>query len=241
MNAKHEEHTIGDLYTAMSGAGHGHDEQAVGPPVQAVLGVGHEPDTFNVKPIITVPIFITFVMVAAFLITSSFFVYYKAFDRPQGTPLNQRLSRISSSDNNAEVKQPRLEWAYVTDSQRNGQVDNSSLRSVRPAEDGNSPMIRPEDLRPDNYVDPITKQKVLRDYGWANKEKSVARIPIAMAMKLMLARKDGFPVQANGSTPAVGTKTMPKLSNGGNELPVNAAKDPSVSEKKKDDHDKKDH
>ena len=82
--------------------------------------------------------------------------------------------------------------------------DPAFLRSVRPSEAGNSPLIRPEDLRPDNYVDPITRQKVLRDYAWVSKEKGVARIPVNVAIKVLI-EKNAFPVQANPSVPATGT------------------------------------
>jgi hypothetical protein len=243
MSSHKDDHPIGDLYTAMTGAGHGHDEQPIGPPRDAVLGVGHEPDTFNVKPILTVPVFIGIVMVGAFAITSGFFAYFGAFSKPKDTPINDRFARISSSDEKAEVKQPRLEHLRKSDSKRialDGKPmdDEAFFRSVRFDADGNSPFYRPEDLRAENYVDPITKQKVLRDYAYATADKSVARIPIDVAMKLILAKKS-LAVQSNVSVPVTGTGTLPKLSNGGNELPANAAKMPDA--KAKPAADKKDH
>lgn len=247
MSTPQQDHTIAELYTSMTGAGHGHDEQPVGPPPPLVLGVGHEPDDFNARPILTVPVFITFVMLAAFGIASAMFVYFRngnvandsganavAKER-NDKPLDERFARISSSDPKAEVKQPRLEWLRQTDSARDGKEDPPYLRSVRFSESGNSPEYRPEDLRPENYVDPITRQKVLRDYAWVDKEKGVARIPVSVAMKLLLEKKS-LPVQANVSVPGAGTATKPKLSNGGNELPSQAAKDVPHKATKADDH-----
>jgi hypothetical protein len=254
MSKPQKEHTIGELYTSMTGAGHGHDEQPVGPPPAPVVGVGHEPDDFNARPILTVPVFIGVVMVCAFGIATGMFVYFRgesagndgnanpvAKDR-NDKPIDERFARISSSDPKAEVKQPRLEWLRQTDSMRDGKEDPPFLRSVRFAESGNSPEYRPEDLRPDNYVDPITRQKVLRDYGWVNQEKGVARIPVSVAMKLLI-EKNALPVQANVSVPATGTATKPKLSNGGNERPAKDAKDVAAKTSKADapKADKKDH
>lgn len=236
MSTPQKDHTLGELYTSMTGAGHGHDEQPVGPPPTPVVDVGHEPDEFNARPILTVPVFIAFVMVAAFGIATGMFVYFRgetAGNDGNANPvaaernakvLDERFARISSSDPKAEVKQPRLEWLRQTDSVRDGKEDPPFLRSVRFSEGGNSPEYRPEDLRPDNYIDPITRQKVLRDYGWVNQEKGVARIPVSVAMKLLI-EKNSLATQANVSVPVAGTATKPKLSNGGNELPSKASKD----------------
>lgn len=250
MSTPQKENTIGELYTSMTGAGHGHDEQPVGPPPAPVVSVGHEPDDFNPRPILTVPVFIGFVMLCSFGIATGMFVYFRgetagndgnanpiAKER-NDKPLDERFARISSSDAKAEVKQPRLEWLRQTDSARDGKEDPPFLRSVRFSEVGNSPEYRPEDLRPDNYVDPITRQKVLRDFAWVDKEKGVARIPVSVAMKLMIA-KNALPVQANVSVPTVGTGTKPKLSNGGNELPAKAAKDVPHKTSKVDGPDRK--
>lgn len=257
MSTPHNDTTLGDVYTSLTGAGHGHDEQPVGPPPAPVVDIGHEPDTFNSKPILTVPVFIGGVMLFAFVLVSIMFIYFRDVVKENDAganavakakadrPINERFASISSSDPKADVKQPRLEWLRQADTSRNGSKDQdpSFLRSVRFSEAGNSPLIRPEDLRPDNYVDPITRQKVLRDYAWVSKDKGVARIPVNVAIKVLL-EKNAFPVQANPSVPATGTVTKPKLSNGGNELPAKAAKDVPVKTTKVDDHakeEKKDH
>ncbi|MFO0935410.1 MAG: hypothetical protein U0798_02710 [Gemmataceae bacterium] len=246
MSAHKDDNLVAEIYTSMTGAGHGHDEQPVGPPPQPVLGVGHEPDDFFTRPIVNVPIFIGIVMVLSYAIATGLFAYYRDSNAKanrsanaevaakNNLPFDDRLARISSSDPKAEVNQPRLEWLRATDSERNGEKDPPWLRSVRSSEKGNSPEYRPEDLRPENYVDPITRQKVLRDYGWVNKQKNVGRIPIDVAMKLML-EKNAFPVQANVSAPVAGMATKPKLSNGGNDLPAKAAKVLTAAPKK-DDH-----
>ena len=252
MSSPQKENVLGDLYTSMTGAGHGHDEQPVGPPPAPVVNIGHEPDTYSTKPILSVPVFISFVMLCAFGITTAMFWYFRAEvtandggSNPDAKARNdksfdERIARIASMDEKAEVKQPRLEWLRATDSTRDGKKDEPFFRSVRFSENGNSPEYRPEDLRPDNYVDPITRQKVLRDYGWVDKEKNVARIPVSVAMKIML-EKNAFPVQANQSVPVVGTATKPKLSNGGNELPSKAAKDVVAAKKDDHGHEKKEH
>lgn len=220
---------LGDLYTAMTGAGHGHDEQPIGPPQASVLNVGHEPDAFNVKPILNVPLFITIVMVATFISVGSIFYYFGGFSRAKensvsGDAFNQTVTRISSTDPDAAIKQPRLEWIQIPEEQskRNGEYDPPYMRSVRHAEEGNSPHLRPEDLRPDNFIDPTTRQKSLVDPTWLNKEKGIVRIPISDAMKITL---NNLPVQANVSLPKNSVGLKPKLSNGGNEMPVLTAKD----------------
>ena len=257
MSTPQKDTTLGDVYTSMTGAGHGHDEQPVGPPPAPIVDIGHEPDTFNSKPILTVPVFIGGVMLFAFILVSIMFFYFRDVvdtndpganpiaKAKEDRPINQRFASISSTDPKADVKQPRLEFLQEANRTRNGSKDQDPafLRSVRPSEAGNSPQYRPEDLRPDNYVDPITRQKVLRDYAWVSKDKGVARIPVNVAIKVLL-EKNAFPVQANPSVPATGTVTKPKLSNGGNELPAKAAKDVPVKTTKVDDHgkdEKKDH
>lgn len=248
MSAPNEEHLMADLYTSMTGAGHGHDEQPIGPPDQAVLNVGHEPDWFVTKPILTVPVFISILMVVSFIVTSTAFWYLTGKNATADAGANPiakakndrsfdtRISSISSTDAKADVNQPRLEMLKVTDSKRDGKADPSYLRSVRFAEKGNSPEYRPEDLRAENFVDPITRQKILRDYSWVDKEKGIARIPVTVAMKLLI-EKNSLPVQANQSVPAVGMSTKPKLSNGGNELPAKAAKEVPVKNSKVEPHD----
>lgn len=248
MSTPHKDTTLGDVYTSMTGAGHGHDEQPVGPPPTPVVDIGHEPDTFNSKPILAVPVFIGGVMLFTFFLVSILFFYFLNVAKEKDDlakadgPINQRFATISSTDPKAQVKQPRLEWLREANTSRNGSdvQDPPFLRSVRFSEAGNSPLIRPEDLRPDNYVDPITRQKVLRDYAWVSKEKGVARIPVNVAIKILL-EKNAFPVQANPSVPATGTVTKPKLSNGGNELPAKAAKDVSAKVVDPGKEVKKDH
>jgi hypothetical protein len=246
---KPTEHPMADLYVAMTGASAGHDESPPGPPVGGIVDVGHEPDSFKVKSILYVPLAVAITMLLAYFVVTGLFNYMRGLTEsndgnanPQAKAISsltidQRFDRISSMDDKAAVKQPRLEWLRKSDSKRNGETDPPYVRSVLPSDKGNSPEYRPEDLLPHNYIDPITKQKVLADYAWVNKDKGVARIPVNVAMKLVLAK--GLPVQANPSAPTVGTALKPKLSNGGNELPAKAASDPKAV--KHDDHDDHDH
>lgn len=231
-----------ELATAMLGATTHEDHGApIGPPTDAVVRSGHEEDTFGVTSILMVPVVIAVMAGIAYAVVSFIF---KPVNRVADNPIvvagepakkaNERFAKISSTDESAPVKQPRLEAVRRTDSTRNGKTDPEFLRSVRFSETGNSPEYYPEDLRPENYIDPITRQKVLREYAWVI-DRKVARIPVDEAMKLLISEKL-LPVQAKGSRPAVGTATEPKLSNGGRGLPAEEKKEP-VKPVKKDDHE----
>src|SRR5262249_40932815 len=156
---------LGELTTAMTGASVDHDSP-VGPPADVVIRTGHEADTFGVKSILMVPVAIAAMAAVAYVVVSFTF---QPVNRHPGVPspvageaakkADERRLHISSSDPDAKDKQPRLEGFRVTESTRNGKTDPEFFRSVRFSESGNSPEYYPEDLRADNFIDPVTKQK----------------------------------------------------------------------------------
>src|SRR3954469_24617849 len=101
----------------MATDGHGGDFVPTGP----THDLGYEPDKFAVKTILAVPAAVIVTGIVAFIVTD---LIFGAFFAPKatviapdvpagaernGAPLNERLARISSTDPNAEVQQPRLE------------------------------------------------------------------------------------------------------------------------------------
>jgi hypothetical protein len=224
------------MMVSMSGASAPEHETEPPGADPVAFRAGHEPDRFQVKGILYVPIFVTVVVLIAFGLTSAIFFGLirqpstKPVGNPQGAalnqaPINERFARISSTDPkplpgrpDTGVAQPRLEYLRQTGS--DGPFgDPPHLRSRAPLGQGNSPEYRPEDLRPENYVDPKSGQKILAGYSWADEGKRVARVPIGDAIKLVVAqkklptRKDekGQPVKG----PPVTSEDRAKLSNAG--------------------------
>jgi len=79
---------------------------------------------------------------------------------PGEPPVNDRLREAGS---------PRLEGLEAL------QANPPQYRSSRPVPGGTSPDVRPEDLRAD-------RQPALHEYGWVDRDKGIARIPIDSAM-----------------------------------------------------------
>jgi hypothetical protein len=238
------------IYEAMTGAtapGHDHDTDVPGANAQSQTA-GHEPDAFDARGIIYVPILVTVTAAVAFGIITILFSLLNP-GQPKTTPndnpaavadssadYNDRMARINSSETeNARVKEPRLEYMRQVDNPRGEPV---YARSFRPAKTwANSPEITPQDLYPHKYVDPVTKLKVLLHYSWVSEEKKVARIPIATAMKLVLAKLPTKPL----TTPVSTTTDKPKLSNGGQATKATPVEASAKAEPKHDDHAKDDH
>ncbi|MGL6094732.1 MAG: hypothetical protein ACRC7O_02875, partial [Fimbriiglobus sp.] len=113
------------------------------------------------------------------------------------------------------VAQPRLEYIRL-------QGDTEVPQYVRSKKalqgDTNPPEIRPEYLRPENYVDLASGQKVLLATELLpNKDEMTARIPIADAIRLTVA-KDGKPKLPVAKNPVVlpsDSGSAAKFSNGG--------------------------
>lgn len=229
------------IYSSMTGAtapsAHLHEEK-VGADADS-LKAGHEPDKFDAKGILMVPALVVVVVGITYAIITVTFNYFEpgvptgqktanplaAIDASK--PYNERAATISSTDEKATVKQPRLEFIHEV----NADAKGVAYRSYLPKETGNAPEITPQYLRPENYVDWATGERKLVDAKWLNDGKTVARIPIADAIHI-LAHDKPLPAKKDG-VPAAGTLAKPKLSNGGAAIAAPAA---PTAEKKKDDH-----
>ena len=192
------------LMVSMTGAvAPEHETEAPGANEQAVRA-GHEADRFDVRGILYVPAFVVAVLGIAYLLVSGIFFNIKdPAPDPAANPiatqmnqadLNDRFGRISSSEPQAPVRQPRLEGLKkVLD-----EDDPPHMRSQLPAPQGNSPEIYPHDLRAENYTDPASGRKILVEYGWADQAKGLATIPVDVAMdqivKKLPVRKDAVKV-----------------------------------------------
>src|SRR4051812_15992929 len=90
-------------------------------PTRPTHDLGDEPDKFAVKTILAVPAAVIITILVVFVITDLIFGAFfapkhtvippesqAAADR-NGAPINERFDRISSTNPNAEVLQPRLE------------------------------------------------------------------------------------------------------------------------------------
>lgn len=228
------------LLVSMSGASGGeHETLPPGADGQAVRA-GHEPDKFDVTAILYVPAFLAAVVIVAFVVVTfvifTFYTRYKpaaAGANPQTVQMahadiNDRFARISSTVpkdlktadgkviEGTGVPQPRLE--YLKETRPETPSDPAYMRTKRPIDTpGNTYEIRPEDLRPDNYLDPLTRDKVLATYGWRKADKSVARMPIDAAIKLVIAQNK-LPVKkgaAPAATTSAGRATLANSGRGG--------------------------
>ncbi|QEL15368.1 hypothetical protein [Limnoglobus roseus] len=226
------------IYEAMTGASappssHDHDVDTPGAKPESVTA-GHEPDRFDAKGIIFVPILVIITAGIAYVIVTTLFSQFEfgKLDTSKGVVQNQqaadeaakfyndRIATISSTNPGAEFKEPRLEWLRNIDASRNGKTpDPAYVRSFQPGDKDRTPIMSPQDLHPDRYTDPLSGKKLLADYEYVNDKKSVARIPIADAMKMVhLASKKVTPNTSYG--------TAPKMSNGGQAVDA-AAKEPA--------------
>jgi hypothetical protein len=190
---------------------------------------GHEPDRFDVKPILYVPAFVVVVCVIAFVIVSTLFAtivkYDTSVDRPMASEINKpdisdRFARIGSTkpraiagDPSTIVAQPRLEYLKEADMEHKN--DKTFVRSKRPSNTStNTYEIRPEDLRPDFYRDPVTKERMLAEPAYVGPDNKLVRVPINFAIK-MVAEKKLLPVSAKPIQVTSLTDEKAKLSNGG--------------------------
>lgn len=233
------------VIVSMSGASaSNHDSEPPGASSNSVKA-GHEPDQFEAKGILYVPLFVVVTVLTSFAIVTVIFfsIYGKNPGDPVANPIasknsnssiNDRFAAISSSDPNAEVKQPRLEYLKQVEDAKN---DPPYLRSKRPVNAvGGTYEIRPEDLRPENYIDPITKRKILMDTRWVDDgKKTTAIIPIEQAMNLVIQKKM-LPIRANPILVASTNDAKAKPSNagrGGPSQPI--AVTPKLDDVKPDD------
>jgi len=235
-----------EAIVSMSGASlDPHDIQPPGADKQSIQA-GHEADRFRVRTVLYVPILLVVSALLAFVIVTVLFnsLVQKpdrdganlAANATAGKPLNARFAQISSTDPNAAVKQPRLEYLKQTE-ESGAKEDPAYMRSKRPVEaNGATWEIRPEDLRPDNFVDPTLHRKILIETGWvAESQKKLAHIPIAEAMATVVANKK-LPVRKDPVQVAATTADKAKLSNAGRGgLATPAAVTTPVAAVKKDD------
>jgi hypothetical protein len=224
-------------------AGHDPHDDVPGANAESVRA-GHEPDWFNSSRIVAVPILVAVAAAVTYGLVTVLFSFFNPGKpeekgaNPQAAernarPYDERVTDISSLSPEARVKQPRLE-AMRTIEQRPGEP--TYLRSFRPEDVGNSPEIRPEFLRPENFIDWNTNEKPLVQYRWLDKEKGIARIPIAEAIRILATEKK-LPAKAGGRRPADVTANLPKLSNGGQGV---AAGPPAKADEHHNDEHKKD-
>lgn len=135
------------------------------------------------------------------------------------------------------VPQPGLEYVRqvnLTRKDANGNIvtDPQFMRSVRPIGLNNSPEIYPEDLRPEEFVDPFTRQKLLSEPYWVNEGKT-AIVPIEEMIHLVTHDpnwKGVLKVADKKADLHPGTLGKPKMSTGGVTPPL-----PTAVEKE-DDH-----
>jgi len=221
-----------------------HDSGPAGAAPEAVKA-GHEADRFRLKPILYVPMLVAFIVIGSIgIISAIFFTMVERQDKPS-TPdtsrnplaaadanksINERFSRISSSDPAAAVAQPRLEYLKLTDNS-----DPAYYRSKLPSEAANNTYeIRPEDLRPENFIDPTSRRKVLMESAWLDADKTFASIPIAEAIKAVIAGKK-LPTRKGAGKAVLVSDEKAKLSNGGRGGPSMPKAEVKV-ELKKDAH-----
>ncbi len=138
------------------------------------------------------------------------------------------------------VPQPPLEYNKQKNYVRKGAngvdlpPDPPFLRSFPDQGDHNSPVLYPEDLRPENYTDPWhDNAKLLAEPKWVVKDK-LATVPIDEMIRLIAHDpkwKDTLKVAEKKAVLTTGTLGKPKMSAGGVTGPL-----PSAVEKKDDGH-----
>jgi len=224
---------------ATDGHGHGHGHGGDFVPAGPTHDLGYEPDKFAVKTILVVPVAVLVTMFVVFVITTlifgNIFAPKATVIKPEseagaaenGAPLNERLSRMSSSDPNARVLQPRLEGMqqkrvyYKDGNPENKDPSNiitSEMITTQPTAKGNPPRVHADDLRPEN-VAATAKGSTDPQTG------AVRSIPVDRAIELagdpknadwaraLPAREGALPLDLDANW------DRPKESNGGNARP----------------------
>jgi|GEM_PF-2510649 len=205
------------------------DSHDHGPP-GADLGAiqqGHENDRFGIRPILRVPLLVVLALIFTYVLVTTLIGFAYNPDRVtqdnnvqlanrNREPTNQRFSQISSTDVNARIKQPRLE--YLKEMQQDSEnrlTEPAYVRSKVPTTLGNSPEYRPESLLPENFVDPMTGRKILMEYRViGNPADHRAQIPISVAMNLAVEKRL-LPIRPNPVIVPETSWERPKFSNAG--------------------------
>lgn len=201
-----------------------HDTEPAGAGEDSIKA-GHEPDRFQVRSVLYVPaLLVIFVLITFGLVTVTFnyLTVKPAMDVDANKlaaiesqkSLNERFAAISSTDPNARVKQPRLEYLKQT-ANADDPSDPPFYRSKRPIPAvGATWELYPEDLRPQNFVDPTTHEKILVNAGFYDGKKDLAHIPIAEAIEVMLNEKK-LPVKPGAKPVSLTTVGRPDMSDSG--------------------------
>jgi hypothetical protein len=138
------------------------------------------------------------------------------------------------------VPQPQLEYSRqvkLTRKDANGKdvTDPPFVRSFPSEGKNNSPVVYPEDLRPDRFADPWTGTKLLAESAWVKgHEGKLATVNIDEMIHLVTHDakwKEVLPVAEKKAVVTPGTVGKPKLSAGGVTGPL-----PTAVEKKDDGH-----
>ncbi|HET6572424.1 MAG TPA: hypothetical protein VFG68_02390 [Fimbriiglobus sp.] len=254
----HEDNPLTAMLVSLSGAsGPGHETGPPGANEQSVRA-GHEPDRFRVRNILYVPAAVVAVLALAYLLVTGLFSVVMSGEQAelakarQQNPLataeettnwNKRAGQISSTnpeplDQPSGTAQPRREHLYQTLNKAGG-PDPEFYRSKLPDPEGNNPIaVRPEDLRPENYVghyfDPVKGEKVLATYGWADAAHTLARVPVNEAIKMVAAGKLTLPVRKDPITIPETTVGRARMSNAGRggkpPFPVPVSPSPNTGE-----------
>jgi hypothetical protein len=175
---------VGGLAPVSPDAPRADDHAPSGPPDPATIARGHEVDRYDNASVMSVPLLVLLFFVLAFGTTTIIFYFIapKTVDpnaHPQAAernnaPLNERIARTQRGK---EVDQPRLEGVK----QRSGDA-RAITRPELPT--GNSPWIQADDLRPSP-----TNTPALYRSGWADQNKTVARLTIDEAMELAVSNQ----------------------------------------------------
>lgn len=242
MSTPHGEHGKGDsplvqMMVSMSGAGAAEHETTPPGADEKSFKAGHEPDRFEIRGILYVPALVAVVLVFTYAFVQVTFHWIRnpappAAANPQVKELNAldfnpRVGRISSTDPEpvlerpgTAVPQPRLE--FMQEQAGGGPDDPPFFRSKRAMQERNSPEVRPQDLRPGNYVDPATGQKPLADWAFTDGKKDAIRVPIDEAIHMVEHGQIKLPVRKDPVNPGRTTESAAKASNGGNAAAVSA-------------------
>jgi hypothetical protein len=206
----------------------------------------YEPDKFAVKTILAVPAAVLFTGIFAFVLTYLLFDFIfdpKIQEKPEdpeaakrnAAPINDRFARTSSTDPNAEFKQPRLEGLQQTETHdRDGYTLNAEMTTTRPKKEGNPPRYHADDLRPERIPELSTPGK--------DPVTGATRIPVDEAIAQLIrgdhlkAREGAAPLDIHANP------DRPKESNGGTGKRPEGAPAPKKKEPegKKDDAKKDD-
>ena len=218
---------------ATDGHGHGHGGEFV--PTGPTHEYPYEPDKFAVKTILVVPGVVIATMVVVFIITD---LIFGAFFAPKHTvippqseagaaensaPLNDRIDRISSTNPNARVLQPRLEgiqkkqvYGKAGHDPKSGDpshIVTSEMITTQPTKEGNSPRYRAEDLRPDRVA--ATAKPA------SDPQAGVTRVSVDEAIRMATdstnaAWSKALPAREGALELDMDSTYRPKESNGGN-------------------------